>query len=186
MIACTDVHYGKTQAIAACLLFRDWPDDYPYLEVTERIQQPAPYESGQFYRRELPGLLSVIRRLVERPEVIIIDGYVWLGDESHPGLGAYLYEALGRTAAVIGVAKTIFKEGPAVRAIKRRTSLRPLYVTAAGMDLNEAAERVVELHGEFRIPTLLKTVDRLCRGLERSTGKITEPITPRLGKPPHP
>ena len=31
-----------------------------------------------------------------------------------------------------------------------------------------AARRVVELHGEFRIPTLLKRVDRLCRGLERS------------------
>ena len=31
-----------------------------------------------------------------------------------------------------------------------------------------AVRRVVELHGEFRIPTLLKRVDRLCRGLERS------------------
>jgi deoxyribonuclease V len=171
MIACTDVHYGKTQAIAACLLFRDWPDDYSCLEVTERIQQPLPYEPGRFYRRELPGLLSVIGRLVDRPGVIIIDGYVWLGDEFHPGLGAYLYEALGRTATVIGVAKTLFKEGPAVRAIKRGTSLRPLYITTAGIDLNEAAERVVELHGEFRIPTLLKTVDRLCRGLERSNGE---------------
>jgi deoxyribonuclease V len=87
MIACTDVHYGKTQAIAACLLFRDWPDDYPCLEVTERIEQPLPYEPGRFYRRELPGLLSVIGKLVERPGVIVIDGYVWLGDEFHPGLG---------------------------------------------------------------------------------------------------
>lgn len=168
MIACTDVHYGQAEAIAACLLFRDWPDDHACLEVTERVQEPAPYEPGRFYRRELPGLLSVIGRLVERPGVILIDGYVWLGDEFHPGLGAHLYEALGRTAAVIGVAKTLFREGPAVRAIKRGTSLRPLYVTAAGRDLNEAAERVVELHGEFRIPTLLKKVDRLCRGLERS------------------
>jgi deoxyribonuclease V len=168
VIACTDVHYGKTQAIAACLLFRDWPDDQPCLEVREQIQHPAPYEPGRFYRRELPGLLSVIGRLVERPAVIVIDGYVWLGDEFHPGLGAYLYEALGKSAAVIGVAKTLFQQGPAVRAIKRGKSLKPLYVTAAGLDLNEAANSVVELHGEFRIPTLLKKVDRLCRGLERS------------------
>jgi hypothetical protein len=28
--------------------------------------------------------------------------------------------------------------------------------------LNEAAARVIQLHGEFRIPTLLKKVDRLC------------------------
>ena len=165
-MACTDVHYGETQGLAACLLFRHWSDVSPCLEVTERIEQPAPYEPGRFYRRELPGLLSVIGRLVEKPRVIVIDGYVWLGDEFHPGLGAYLYEALGRTAAVIGVAKTLFQEGPAVRAITRGTSLRPLYVSAAGMDLNEAAQDVVELHGEFRIPTLLKRVDRLCRRYE--------------------
>src|SRR5438067_1604918 len=99
MIACTDVYYGQTQAIAACLLFRHWSDDHPSLELTERIQQPAPYEPGRFYRRELPGLLSVIERVPVRPGVIIIDGYVWLGDEFHPGLGAYLYEARGRAAA---------------------------------------------------------------------------------------
>src|SRR2546426_2294181 len=169
MIACTDVYYGQTQAIAACLLFRHWSDDHPYLELTEQIQQPEPYEPGRFYRRELPGLLSVIERVPERPGLVIIDGYVWLGDEFHPGLGAYLYEALGRAAAVIGVAKALFQEGPAVRAIKRGTSLRPLYVTAAGIDLNEAARSVVELHGEFRIPTFLKRVDRLCRGLNGSS-----------------
>jgi deoxyribonuclease V len=183
MVACTDVHYGQSQAIAACLLFHDWPDDYPSLEVTERVQQPAPYEPGRFYRRELPGLLSVIGRLGERPEVIVIDGYVWLGDELHPGLGSYVYEALGKTAAVIGVAKTLFQEGPAVRAVKRGTSSRPLYVTAAGIDLNEAAQRVVEMHGEFRIPTLLKKVDRLCRGLEPSIRARSPRIIVRDTKP---
>jgi len=169
MIACTDVYYGQTQAIAACLLFRHWCDDHPSFQLTERIQQPAPYKPGRFYRRELPGVMSVIERVPVRPGVIIIDGYVWLGDDFHPGLGAYLYEALGRAAAVIGVAKALFQEGPAVRAVKRGASLRPLYVTAAGIDLNEAAQSVVELHGEFRIPTLLKRVDRLCRGLNGSS-----------------
>jgi deoxyribonuclease V len=164
MIACTDVYYRATQAIAGCLLFRDWPDDRSYLELTDRVEKPAAYEPGRFYRRELPALLSVVERLPDRPNVIVIDGYVWLGQESYPGLGAYLYQALGGTSAVIGVTKTLFKEGPAVRGIRRGTSVRPLYVTAAGMDLNEAAERVVQMHGKFRIPTLLKKVDRLCRG----------------------
>ena len=111
----------------------------------------------------------MIERVPVRPGVIIIDGYVWLGDEFHPGLGAYLYEALGRVTVVIGVAKAHFQEGPAVRAVKRGASSRPLYVTAAGIDLNEAAQSVVELHGEFRIPTLLKRVDRLSRGLNGSS-----------------
>jgi deoxyribonuclease V len=164
MIACTDVHYRPTHATAACLLFRDWADDRACLESTERIDERASYQPGRFYRRELPALVSVLGQLPERPDVIIVDGYVWLGQDSDPGLGAYLYEALSGAAAVIGIAKTRFKEGPAVRAVRRGISARPLYVSAAGMELNEAAERLVQMHGAFRIPTLLKKVDRLCRG----------------------
>jgi deoxyribonuclease V len=164
VIACTDVHYEATDAIAACLLFHQWPDEKSCLEVTERIHNPAPYAPGRFYERELPALLSVLGRLPERPETIVIDGYVWLGDESHPGLGAYLFDTLGRTIPVLGVAKTLFKEGPAVRTVRRGASIRPLYVTAAGIDVNEAGELIVRMHGNFRMPTLLKKVDRLCRG----------------------
>jgi deoxyribonuclease V len=165
MIACTDVHYKQSEAVAACVLFHDWPDKHPYLELTERLADPLPYEPGRLYRRELPGLLSVIGRLSDRPKVIIIDGYVWLGDQFHPGLGAHLHEALGGATAVVGVAKSLFREGPAVRAVKRGRRSRPLFVSAAGMDLVEAAGRIIQLHGEFRIPTLLKKVDRLCRAL---------------------
>jgi deoxyribonuclease V len=164
MIACTDVHYTNTHAIAACILFGDWSNAHPDLAITERVQDPVPYEPGRFYRRELPALLSVDSKLTLRPEVVIIDGYVWLGDWDHPGLGAHLHKALGGSVAVIGVAKKLFLRGPAVQTITRGNSARPLYVSAAGMDLNEAAARIVELHGEFRVPTLLKRVDRLCRG----------------------
>jgi deoxyribonuclease V len=164
MIACTDVHYTDYHATAACILFRDWSDTHPDLTITERVQDPAPYEPGQFYRRELPALLAVVSKFTLRLEVIIIDGYVWLGDWDHPGLGAHLHRTLGGGVAVIGVAKKLFLRGPAVQTIRRGNSARPLYVSAAGMDLNEAAARIVELHGEFRVPTLLKRVDRLCRG----------------------
>jgi deoxyribonuclease V len=165
MIACVDVDYGDIQAVAACLLFRNWPDEHPSLELRERVEQTAAYEPGRFYRRELPALLSILHKLPANPEAIIVDGYVWLGQVTQPGLGAYLFDALDRTTAVIGVAKTRFKEGPAVRAICRGTSIRPLYVTAIGMDLNQAADRILEMHGDFRIPTLLRNVDRLCRRL---------------------
>jgi deoxyribonuclease V len=163
MIACTDVHYTNTHAIAACILLRGWSDAHCDLAIIERLKDPAPYEPGRFYRRELPALLSVLSKLTVRPEVIIVDGYVWLGDWDHPGLGAYLHKALAGSTAVIGVAKKPFRPGPAVQTIRRGTSARPLYVSTAGMDLNEAAARIVELHGESRVPTLLKRVDRLCR-----------------------
>jgi deoxyribonuclease V len=166
MIACTDVHYTNTHAIAACILFRGWSDAHPHRAFTERVENPAPYEPGRFYRRELPALLSVLSKPTVPPEVIIIDGYVWLGDWDHPGLGAYLHKALGGSVVVIGVAKKLFLRGPAVRTIRRGNSAQPLYVSAAGTDLNEAAARIVALHGEFRVPTLLKRVDRLCRGYQ--------------------
>src|SRR5262249_50979304 len=119
------------------------------LGIREGVEERARYEPGRFYRRELPALLSVISKLTVRPEVIIIDGYVWLGDWDHPGLGAHLHKALGGNAAVIGVAKKLFRRGPAVRSVRRGTSARPLYVSAAGMDLHEAAARIVSSMGSF-------------------------------------
>jgi len=47
--------------------------------------------------------------------------------------------------------------------VLRGDSRRPLYVTAAGLDPAAAALHVRSMHGPFRIPTLLKRVDQLCR-----------------------
>jgi deoxyribonuclease V len=107
--------------------------------------------------------LAVLQSVREAPQVIIIDGYVWLGP-SQPGLGAHLYEALGRRVAVIGVAKTRFLKAEPVEEVLRGRSRTPLFVTAAGMDVVEAANHVRALHGPYRIPTLLKRADQLSRG----------------------
>jgi deoxyribonuclease V len=49
------------------------------------------------------------------------------------------------------------------RPVVRGTSRRPLWVTAAGIGPDTAADRVRGMHGPFRVPTLLKRVDHLCR-----------------------
>ena len=164
MIGCVDVHYAQTEAVAACVLFREWEDDRPCREVVARIDSTAPYLPGKFYLRELPCLLAVLGTVPDRPEVIVIDGYVWLGDAAHPGLGAHLYEAVERTSAVIGVAKSHFQKGPAIQPITRGRSSTPLFISAVGMELGNAANHIHQMHGRFRIPTLLKRVDGLCRG----------------------
>jgi deoxyribonuclease V len=161
MIACVDVDYRGDEAWAACVLLRDWADADSAGVYVEHLTGVAPYQPGQFYRRELPCLLAVLARVTDGIEAVVVDGYVWLGDGT-PGLGAHLYEALGRGVPVVGVAKTRFA-GAAAEAVVRGTSRRPLYVTAAGMDLAEAAVWVRSMHGPFRIPTLLKKVDQLCR-----------------------
>jgi deoxyribonuclease V len=163
LLACVDVDYRPAGAVAACVCFRAWSDDTPVSESVVQIRDVAPYQSGQFYRRELPCILAVLQSLSELPAVVIVDGYVWLG-EHQPGLGAHLYEALRRQVAVIGMAKTRFVRARPVEAILRGRSRSPLYVTAAGMDAAEAASHIRTMPGPYRIPTLLKRVDRLSRG----------------------
>ena len=164
MLACVDVDYRDHEAVAACVLFRAWTDAAGAAEEVEHIAQVEPYQPGQFYRRELPCLLAVLARVPAPPEAVVVDGYVWLADEAAPGLGGHLYAALGRTVPVIGVAKTRFAGATLARPVVRGTSRRPLWVTAAGIDPDDAARHVTDMHGPFRIPTLLKRVDQLCRG----------------------
>jgi deoxyribonuclease V len=161
MIACVDVDYRDDSAQAACVLLRDWTDADSACVYVERIAGVAPYQPGQFYRRELPCLLAVLAKVKEPLDAVIVDGYVWLRHGT-PGLGAHLYEALGGTVPIVGVAKTRFASA-AAEAVVRGTSRRPLFVTAAGMPLADAAAGVRHMHGPFRIPTLLRKVDQLAR-----------------------
>jgi deoxyribonuclease V len=164
MLACVDVDYRGDEAVAAAVLFRTWTDAEPAGRIVQKLTGIEPYVPGQFYRRELPCLLAVLRQATEPLETVVVDGYVWLGDETHPGLGAHLYEALGRHIPVVGVAKTRFASARlAVPVVRGEEARRPLFVTAVGVDATVAAEQVRGMHGPHRIPTLLRLVDRLCR-----------------------
>jgi deoxyribonuclease V len=169
MLASVDVDYREIGAVAACVCFQAWLDGAPASESAVEIREVASYQSGQFYCRELPCILAVLKSLSEWPQVIIIDGYVWLGAQ-RPGLGAHLYEALERRVAVIGVAKTRFMRAEPVEKVLRGRSRSPLYVTAVGMDVAAAASHIRTMHGPYRMPTLLKRVDQLSRG--RACGEL--------------
>ncbi len=163
MLAALDVHYRDPGAVAAGVLFRDWADAAAVRELTASVASVERYQPGAFYLRELPCLLAVLEKVREPLSAIVIDGYVWLGDLAHPGLGAHLHEALGRRVPVIGVAKSAFHDLRAAVPVVRGRSRRPLYVTAAGIDPMQAAELIRAMHGAHRIPTLLARVDRLAR-----------------------
>ncbi|WP_426735004.1 endonuclease V [Myxococcus faecalis] len=162
MLACVDVDYREDLTVAACVLFRDWVDGVEAGHHVDRGPRAAEYEPGQFYRRELPHLLRVLALVTQPLEAIVVDGYVWLGQDK-PGLGAHLYEALGRAVPVIGVAKTSFHSSDVALPVLRGQSQRPLFVSAVGLSTTAAAESIQRMHGASRMPTLLGRVDRLCR-----------------------
>jgi deoxyribonuclease V len=171
VIAFLDVGYRAHGARAACLLAGDWCAETAMHSQTIDIDVVAEYLPGQFYLRELPCLLKVLEGLPLAPTLLVIDGYVWLDAAGRAGLGAHLYEALGHSMPVVGVAKTAFAgalESDHVAKVMRGTSRRPLLVTAAGVDVSDAAEWVKGMSGKHRIPTLLAAVDRLSRGTDHS------------------
>lgn len=169
MLACIDVQYEEdgdpatASAKAAIVAFDAWRSNAPREQHVLTINGVAPYESGAFYKRELPCILAALGALSMDPEIVIVDGYVWLGQDK-PGLGARLFEATrgSRVRSVVGVAKTHFVGTNAVEVL-RGASKRPLWVSEIGEPV-DAVKRVQEMHGAFRLPTMLRLVDQLCRG----------------------
>ena len=169
VIVCLDVGYRAAEVVTGCVVLAAWPDALPVREDALRSSVPAAaYEPGQFYRRELPYLMAAIAHLAVPLDAIVVDAHVWLGP-GREGLGAHLHAALGGRCAVVGVAKTSFLGvGPPIAVpVLRGEAQRPLHVSAAGMDVGQAADHVRAMHGPHRIPTALKRADRLAR---RGTG----------------
>jgi deoxyribonuclease V len=166
-IAFVDVHYKEIGARAACVVTESWEDETPHSIYVQDIEAVAPYEPGNFYRRELPCILSVLRLLPALPETVVVDGYVWLSSVDRPGLGARLYEALGRGTPVVGIAKTAFKGVESctdVVRVVRGMSRKPLFVTAVGIEPEAAAQCVRLMAGKHRIPEIVRMTDGLSRG----------------------
>jgi deoxyribonuclease V len=164
MIIATDVQYDDTNntAIAAAIAFKDWGDAATVGEWTVEVAGIAPYESGQFYKRELPCLLAVLAVVDVPVDLVVVDGHVWLYG-GQPGLGHYLHHAIKKKAPVIGVAKRRF-HGSGATEVCRGVSKNPLLVTAVGIEQGIAAAHIRSMHGKFRLPEMLKRVDHLARG----------------------
>ncbi len=163
MLACADVGYRNGRALAACLVFTHWRAAEPARVVRATRDGVAEYEPGAFYKRELPVLLEALAQIPAPLDAVVVDGYVWLGDGAVPGLGARLYEALDRRTAVIGAAKSRFRGDCCSISVLRGGSVRPLFVTAAGMAPEAAADAIRSMHGDARIPTLLRLADNAAR-----------------------
>jgi deoxyribonuclease V len=134
----------------------------PWDTKTILVAEAEQYRPGEFYLRELPPIRAVCQHTGPLA-LIVVDGYVDLDPAGRPGLGAHVHAELG--VPVIGVAKTAFRTATHAARIRRGQSARPLFVTAAGLTIADAARLVHDMAGPFRIPDALRAADRLARGL---------------------
>lgn len=164
MILAFDTYYFNDTAKTVALVF-NWQDNAPTAVYTETLSGIEDYVPGAFYKRELPCILNLLKQIdLTNIDCIIVDGFVYLDDNATHGLGGHLYEALGQKMPIIGVAKTNFATIEKLKIpVFRGDSRNPLYVTAIGTGLETAAKNVAIMHGSYRIPTLLRELDRLTK-----------------------
>lgn len=161
MIIAIDVHYKEGIAKTVSIEFDDWQASQPNKVHVIEIPETAEYVPGQFYKRELPCILEVLKLSdLSKVDLIIVDGYVFLDDAGKKGLGGYLFDALGEQVPIVGVAKRSFHSiDKLVRPIFRGVSKNPLFITSIGLELEKVATKIPIMHGDYRIPTLLKILD---------------------------
>ncbi len=160
-----DVAYHDQDAVAAAIVTPGHDTGKIISSYTTVSRKVADYEPGFFYKRELPCLVSVLGKVKEPLGLIFIDAHVWLS-RRYPGLGARLFDSLGRRVPVVGLAKSPFSQkldAKVVRKVFRGSSTRPLYVSAEGISLNTAASMVLRLHGRYRIPLAMKAAHQLAQ-----------------------
>jgi deoxyribonuclease V len=164
MIAAVDVYYKEEIAKSVLVTF-EWSDAAARQVFCHRSSGFGEYIPGQFYLRELPSVLSVLKYIsIAEIEAVIIDGYVYVNDDFSYGLGGHLWESLDKKIPVIGVAKKgYYKNKKTVAEICRGISKNPLYISSAGIDVNIAAGLIKNMSGEHRIPNILKQLDSLTK-----------------------
>ncbi len=159
MILATDVYYIEDKAKCVGVLF-GWDDTVAKNVIEVAVNDVEPYEPGAFYKRELPCIIQLLKQIdLKTIEAIIIDGYVYINDNEF-GLGGKLWEAIGKQIPVIGVAKNPFYTAHNIIEVIRGESNKPLYVSAVGIDVKLAAENVRLMKGIYRIPDILKQLDK--------------------------
>lgn len=162
-----DVYYFDNKAKIVGVLFCNWNDSKPFQIISFYKENVEEYESGNFYKRELPCIIELLDKLnLSVIDIIILDSFVYLDDNKKMGLGGYVYKYLKEKIPIIGVAKTFFFNNKKyVQEVFRGKSEKPLYISAEGIELEFAKKNIQNMHGNFRIPTLLKLLDMETKNL---------------------
>lgn len=191
MIVAFDTYYYNGFSYTVGGVFKSWGDEKAsYFVTSKRTCIDSEYISGELYKRELPCIMQCLKMMnIDEIETIIVDGFVWLSENGKTltkGLGAMLQEAIfklyGRKKTIVGVAKNRYHvEIPECVVLERGLeSKKPLFITCSETCFSEFyASQIKVMHGDYRIPSILKSVDMKTRELSR---KHEEEIEKELTK----
>lgn len=177
MILALDSYYKNDICNTSLVVFEYLDSDKPLYTDTIYTDVTSDYIPGEFYKRELPGIIKILEKLKKENldiwdniTLIITDSFITLKDDNNnewDGLGAYLDKYLksnGENKTICGVAKSNFGYSHLIsKNVYRGKSSKPLYVQATNNCTKLAAWGVQKMYGQYRIPTMLKLVDQLSR-----------------------
>ncbi len=198
MIVAFDTYYYNGYSYTVGGVFESWSDsNAKYYVTSKRNCIDAEYKSGELYKRELPCIMQCLSMIdINNIDTIIVDGFVWLsedGKELVKGLGARLSDAIKEKynieITVLGIAKNPYHiEIPTCKELVRGLeSKKPLYITCSTPSITDYyAILVKKMHGDYRIPSILKAIDSKTREYaDKSTSEeknnISEPISIDFG-----
>src|SRR5262249_27094433 len=159
--AAVDVHYLRTGGARGAAVLAADAGFAPVVGGRTAVgPRVPPHPPGGFYLGALPPLGARLGGLGGLG-LLVVDGYADLDPYGRPGLGAHAHAELG--IPVIGVAKSRFRTATHAMPVLRGSSVRPLFVTAAGMPAADAADLVRRMTGRYRSPDVMRRADTLAR-----------------------
>ncbi|WP_106398118.1 endonuclease V [Actinocorallia populi] len=199
-VAGLDVAYADDR-VAAAVVVLDAATLRP-VETAVAVERPSfPYVPGLFAFRELPALLSALRRLDTVPDLLVCDGH---GRAHFRRFGLACHLGLLTGLPAMGVGKTflvgehvepgrergaftdLVHEGEVVgRTVRTQTGVKPVYVSVGHRtDLEAATRHVLALSPSYRLPETTRQADRLSREALRAPGSGPASAPPPAAAPP--
>ncbi len=185
-VAGVDAAFSETKVFAAACVYR-----YPELTLSEQVHIAQkllfPYVPGYLSFREGPAIIEAIKKLAQKPDLIIADGQ----GIAHPrsaGIASYLGVLLDVPS--IGCAKTrlvgeyreprskkgkwselIYEENVVGAVLRTRDGVKPLFVSPGHrVDLESSVRIVLGCMGKYRIPEPVRCADMLSKKIKCVSG----------------
>jgi len=179
LVAGVDAWYHGGMVRAGVAVF-SWPDRKPVHQATAELPEEFPYVPGFLSFRELPAIVAALKKLPERPGLVLVDGQ----GIAHPrGLGIASHLGVVTGIPTIGCAKSrlvgeYLEPGPEKGSweplhyngtivglvLRTRPGVRPVFVSPGHLvSLEDAIRFTLGFCTRYRLPEPIRAADRVSR-----------------------